>query len=449
MTRNQAARGISPSLPQPPMEAPHDAARSASPAAGSSRRAAELRPPRCHPRCAAAGPGKGLRSPGAEPQPQAGDAPWSPAPRGQPHLRQRNPSLTAPLRRRRRPPPPRVSPAHGGVIHAAPASLKTRSRTPAAPPPPAAQLRGSALPDSGGGGAGGPAALRPPPRHPPAAEPRAPSAAAEHRATFRSDPICSVPLRSPPPPAAAPPAPPPFPALNPSSASALRCAAPGRKTSGPVGALEPARCSGRGAAPTRSPKGCPPLGRMRLPEHQHARVGEVELRAASPAPRFLGLSLPSAPGGGERRLLVSVSKPELGTRSAPRVGRVKDAELRSSLSPSAEWTHVGNSVFPRGRISSSSLCCMCCAESLKPLPSPLCAARGGQSPSTAEPSWQQESYGHHSSGGIPPCAPMLCCTATDHLGTAWNPEVAARPGARQVPHVHPPVLGTMLQCSAC
>lgn len=168
------------------------------------------------------------------------------------------------------------------------------------------------------GGRGGPAALRPPPRHPPAAEPRAPSAAAEHRAAFRSDPIRSAPL----PPSARrrrrPPAPPPFPALNPSSASALRGAAPGMETSGPVGAPEPGRCSGSGAAPTRSPKGCPPLGRMRLLEHQHARVGEVELRAASPAPRLLGLSLPSAPGGGERRLLVSVPKPELGTRSAPR-----------------------------------------------------------------------------------------------------------------------------------
>lgn len=293
MTRNTAARGISPSPPQPPMGTPRDAARSAVSAAGSSRRAAELRPPRCHPRCAATGPGKGLRSAGAEPQPQPGDAPGSPAPRGQPPPTTpapHSPHRTAPLRRR--PPPPRGSPAHGGVIHAAPASLKTRSRTPAAPPPPAApglSFAAQLCPTAAAGGGGRlPSALLPGirPLPSPALPPPPPPPSPKHRA-LRSAPL-------PPSPPAAAPAPPPLPAVNPSSASARR--GPGRGTNGPGGAPEPGRCSGSGAAPTRSPKDCPPLGRLRLPEHQHARVGAVELRAASPAPRFLGLSLPPAPG---------------------------------------------------------------------------------------------------------------------------------------------------------
>lgn len=204
MTRNTAARGISPSPPQPPMGTPRDAARSAVSAAGSSRRAAELRPPRCHPRCAATGPGKGLRSAGAEPQPQPGDAPGSPAPRGQPPPATpapHSPHRTAPLRRR--PPPPRGSPAHGGVIHAAPASLKTRSRTPAAPPPPAApglSFAAQLCPTAAAGGGGRlPSALLPGirPLPSPALPPPPPPPSPKHRA-LRSAPL--PPLRPPPPP---------------------------------------------------------------------------------------------------------------------------------------------------------------------------------------------------------------------------------------------------------
>lgn len=291
MTRNTAARGISPSPPQPPMGTPRDAARSAVSAAGSSRRAAELRPPRCHPRCAATGPGKGLRSAGAEPQPQPGDAPGSPAPRGQPP-----PATPAPHSPHRTAPPP---PASSSGL---PGSRRGNPRSPRQPENPqpntrrssasrssGAQLRGSALPDSGGGGGGRlPSALLPGirPLPSPALPPPPPPPSPKHRA-LRSAPL-------PPSPPAAAPAPPPLPAVNPSSASARR--GPGRGTNGPGGAPEPGRCSGSGAAPTRSPKDCPPLGRLRLPEHQHARVGAVELRAASPAPRFLGLSLPPAPG---------------------------------------------------------------------------------------------------------------------------------------------------------
>lgn len=204
MTRNTAARGISPSPPQPPMGTPRDAARSAVSAAGSSRRAAELRPPRCHPRCAATGPGKGLRSAGAEPQPQPGDAPGSPAPRGQPPPTTpapHSPHRTAPLRRR--PPPPRGSPAHGGVIHAAPASLKTRSRTPAAPPPPAApglSFAAQLCPTAAAGGGAG----CPPPSSPASARCRAPRSLRRRRrrapSTARCAPLRSPPLRPPPPP---------------------------------------------------------------------------------------------------------------------------------------------------------------------------------------------------------------------------------------------------------